>query len=228
MKTILIGLTALAMATAVDATTVVYTFGSPGGNLGATHTYTVGGLSLVATGYDNLGHTTALYGKNAGGDEIGLGMANDPTGNFEIHYKKGFVQLDVSLLAGKANLHTFTFSTNSTTNGEQWGVFASNTAGSYSGGPLLTGSTESTQTLNDVLGHRYYDFVEINHTAGQGDNFLITSFGVSTVPEPAGWAMMLIGLFAIGAAARARPRPARVRGRDKRSLPDSRARRTEV
>jgi hypothetical protein len=36
------------------------------------------------------------------------------------------------------------------------------------------------------------------------------TFNASAVPEPATWAMMLVGFGAIGAAARSRRRPAKV------------------
>ena len=202
MKKMLFALSAMAFATGAGATTVVYNFGSPGGNIGVSHTYTVSGLSIVATGYDQLGHKTALYGKHSGGDEVGLGLFNDR--DFEIAYLQGFVQLDINQLVGKVDLHHFKFATNSTTNGEKWGVYASNTAGSYTGATLITGTTESTQLLTDLVGHRYYDFVEINHTAHQGDNFLLKSFSVTAVPEPGAWAMMLTGMFGIGAVVRMR------------------------
>ncbi len=204
MKYFLLAACASTLATGAGATTTLFDLGVAHDNLGFSHTYTVGGLSLVATGYDNLGNKTALYGKHSGGNEVGLGLVNDPTGDFEIAYNHGFVQLDVSQLVGKVDLHKFKFATNSTTNGEEWGVYASNTAGSYSGGALITGVTQSTQVLTDLVGHRYYDFVEINHTAHQGDNFLLTSFSVTAVPEPSAWAMMLTGMFGIGAVARMR------------------------
>ena len=213
MKAILIGLSALMVAAGANAAVIDFDLGSAHDNLGPTHTYTVGGLSLKATGYDNVGATTDLFGKHNGGNEDGLGLANDPTGDKEIHFGSGFVQLDISQLIGKADTHVFKFETNSTTNGEEWAVFGSDTAGSYSGSPLLTGTGQTPQTLTDLVGHTYYDFVEINHTKGQGDNFLIESFSVTPVPEPATWAMLLAGVFGIGAVARSARRPARLAAR---------------
>ena len=60
-----------------------------------------------------------------------MGLANDPSQDNEIYYGKGFVQLDVSALWGLVSGITFT--TNSTTDGEQWSIFGSMVSGSYTG-----------------------------------------------------------------------------------------------
>ena len=95
-------------ATAADAA-VVFDFGvgpngvttsSWAGNQGQTHTYTASGLTIIASAFGPArnGAADQLYGKHSGGDENGLGMTNDPSGDHEIYYGKGFVQLDVSAL----------------------------------------------------------------------------------------------------------------------------------
>jgi hypothetical protein len=204
MKTILAAFAAGLVATSAGAVPLTFNFNVPSGNLGNSHTYTVAGLPIVASGFNESFAPTALFGKNAGGGEQGLGLVNDPTGENEIHFGKGFVQLDVTALFGKVKPSSVFFSTNSTTNGEQWGVYGSNTSGFYSGGPLATGSTQSTHLLPSFGSYKYYDFVEINHTPGQGDNILLHAVTAVTVPEPASWAMLVIGFGLTGALHRRR------------------------
>jgi hypothetical protein len=212
MNKVALALVVACVAAPASAATVTFNFGLPSGDLGTSHTYidAGSGLSIVATGYDATGKLTDLFGKNNGDDEVGLGLKNDPTGDNEIHFQSGFVQLDVSALIGKVKPMSTFFSTNSTTEGEEWGVYGSNTAGSFSGMPLLTGTTETVKPVPDLGMFKYYDFVEINHTMGQGDNFLVHQLTTMTtgVPEPATWATMLLGFFGLGARMRARRRQA--------------------
>jgi hypothetical protein len=200
-----VAMAALAMSTAANASTTL-SFGGPNINWGNTHTFTSGGLSVTASGFTAANAPTALYGKNGGGDEVGLGLNNDPSGDHEIYYGYGYVQIDVSALFGLVS--GITFSTNSTTDGEQWSIFGSNTAGSYSGLALLTGTNESTATLPNFGTYKYYDFVSTSQSGGK--NFLIKGFTLTAVPEPSTWAMMLLGFGLIGGALRYRTRPAHV------------------
>ena len=92
----LIAATALAGALAVSATAAnaavtVFDFGvGPNGvttsswqnNQGQTHTYTASGLSVTASAFGP--NSDQLFGKHSGGDENGLGMTNDPSGEDEI------------------------------------------------------------------------------------------------------------------------------------------------
>ncbi len=214
MKLAILAGAAVLAAGAANAA-VTFNFDSPTGNLGDTHTYTESGLSIVASGFSAKKsgmtlHPTALFGKQDGGDENGLGLNNDPTGDHEIHFGSGFVQLDVSDLFGKVNPNSVDFTAGSTTNGEEWEVFGSNTADSYSGAgpiePLLTGNYETPVALPDFGTFKYYDFVEKSDPGGQGDNFLISEITAvpTAVPEPATWAMMLVGFFGLGGVLRSR------------------------
>ena len=191
-------------ATAANATTV-FDFGvgpngvstsSWGGNQGVSHTYMASGLSVTATAYGS-GSGNQLYGKHSGGDENGLGMTNDPSGEHEIYYGKGFIQLDVSSLLGDALSLAF----GSTTDGEEWAVYGSNTADTI-GSEIGHGTTEGS--LNLTGGYKYYDVKSIQpaNQYGNGGNVLIKSLSVSAVPEPADWALMIGGVFAIGATLR--------------------------
>lgn len=184
---------------AYAATTI--NFGTPSGNLGTTETYTAGGFTIVASGFDQNNVATDLYGKNAGANEIGLGLANDPSGQHEIYFGKGFVQIDVSQLFGKVS--NISFFTNSTTQGEQWSIFGSNIAGSYSGPALLSGTNQSTANLPGFGSYKFYDFVSTSQSGGK--NFLLSGLTITAVPEPATWAMMLLGFGVMGFGLRRRP-----------------------
>ncbi len=151
MKRLAIALAALAASSAANAATTI-SFGGPNVNWGTSHVFTSGTLTITAKGFTAANAATALYGKNGGGDEIGIGLANDPSGDNEIYlYGGGYVQLDLSALFGKVT--NVKFSTNSTTGGEQWSIFGSNVSGSYSGLALLTGTNKifsAAPELRDV------------------------------------------------------------------------------
>ena len=207
--------TAAALPSNAEAAVVSFNFGSHTGNLGTTETYSVSGLTVTASGFSSPNHTTDLYGKSAGGDEVGLGLANDPSGDNEIYYGMGFVQLNVSNLVGKVDPNQVFFGTNSTTNGETWAVYGSNSSGSYSTSNLVaSGSTEGSHLLSGFGAYEYYDFVStgpaptFNRSTWRyntdGGNFLISNLSVAAVPEPATWAMMLMGFFGMGSLLRSR------------------------
>ena len=125
MNKILVAIAVLAVS-AVGAeanAAVTFKFSNPSGNLGVSHTYTVSGLSIIAKGFDQNNNPTALWGKNGGGNEDGLGLANDDTGDHEIEYLKGFVQLDVSGLFNKVVAGSTKFATNSTNGTASMRVF---------------------------------------------------------------------------------------------------------
>jgi hypothetical protein len=196
-----------AIATSASAAVVNFDFSaSPHqNNLGTTETYTVGGLTIVASGFTWFGNNpTDLYGKHSGGNENGLGLANDPSGDHEIYYHSGWVQLDLSQLVGKVINNTLQFGTNSTTEGEAWAVYGTNTAGSRTGSVLLaSGSNEGMHSLSGLGTYKYFDFVSTSYYGGK--NFLITNLSVtSAVPEPATWGMMILGFGGLGVMLRRR------------------------
>jgi PEP-CTERM motif len=204
---------------------IVFDFSTHPGNVGTSETYADSGapgtpLTVTAKGYDGAGVATALFGKNAGGDENGLGLTNDPTGDNEIALGKGFVQLDIgSFLPFASSLNTVAFFMNSTTEGETWNVFGSNADGAVPVGlGLISGSDELPHLLPNFGTYRYYDFYETSSSGGK--NVLLSKLTANVVgtpfdtpppvPEPATWAMMLLGFCGIGATMRRKTRGAKL------------------
>ena len=202
-KTVLAILLA-AGATAAQAT-VEIDFNNPSGNLGTnTYTYSNGGLSVTAIGEDSNGAAN-LYGKNLGGDEVGVGLATDPTNQNEIWTSPtqlGAVFLDVSSLLS-SGVTAAQFFMGSTTNGESWIVW-DNSGGSFA--QVLTGNTELTWAdLPDWGSASAYAFT----SGGSGQNVLLGGLSLTVgVPEPSTWAMMLLGFGAMGFALRRKRKPA--------------------
>ena len=200
MHKILIGLLAATCASAASAA-VQIDFNNPTGDIGTSHTYSNGGLSVTAYGLTYGFASTDLFGKNNGGDENGVGIANDPSGDHEIWdgiESGGFVFLDVSdLLANNVSEAQFTMG--STTNGEEWTIYGTN--GAFTS--LLTGDDEQWHDLPEWGSWYNYVFSATN----PGDNVLLSALSLTqSVPEPQTWAMMLVGFGAMGVAFRRRRR----------------------
>ena len=203
-------------ATSANAS-VVFNFGvgpngvstaSWGGNQGVSHAYTASGLTVTATAFGTAkdGVADQLYGKHSGGDENGLGMTNDPSGDNEIYYNKGFIQLDLSQLYGHIVAGSDFLSFGSSTQNEQWTIYGSNTAGVLGSTALpATKSFISSGGAENTLvqltgGYRYYDVVSTSTSGGK--NVLLRSLSVTATPEPGTWAMMMVGVFGIGSLLR--------------------------
>ena len=160
--------------------------------------------SITATGYtQNNGSTTALYYKTAGGDETGLGMNNDPSGDHEINGTQ-FIQLDfTALLTQYQNNSPYKLVSASTTigsvqGGESYAIFGSNAAGTEGTQIGSTGTSDGTVTLTLAQLNQYH-FISIASPAG---NVLIDALSASTsnsivtgTPEPGTWALMGSGLI---------------------------------
>jgi hypothetical protein len=203
-----LGIAAALMATAASAQT--FDFGSPANTSpGNDATFTSGIYSVTASGYSAPNTDAALYIKNLGGDEVGLGLTGDPSHQNEIYSganggAAGFIQLDVSDLLAIAS--GATFSMDSTTLGEQWAVYGSNTDGAGLG-VLVNSSSGSNDEGTHALGgwgtYDFYNFYSLGTNGTSFGNVLLSGFAVTpSVPEPATWAMMLLGFGGIGFAMR--------------------------
>ena len=179
-----------------QAATVTWSFNSPTGVLPTTQNYTSNGITITAAGFTGSFNATALYGKNASGDEKGLGLNNDPSGDHEIS-GTNLIRIDFTN-ARNAGITNFLFTMNSTTDGEDWRVLGSNTANTGLTS-LLTGSDENSHTLTGTAGAYKFYYFELENQYSC-DNVLLKSVGGMTaaVPEPSTWAMMIMGFAGVG------------------------------
>jgi hypothetical protein len=141
-----------------------------------------------------------LFGKNSGGDEVGLGLSNDPSGQNEIT-GLNIIRIDFSnvIMAGAVPF-SFDFQMNSTTgtvgaNIEAWAVWGSVFKDAFADPPLMIGTDEKENP-----GLQLFPFYYFGVFPGNSGNVLIASVSaeVPGVPEPSTWAMMLLGFAGLG------------------------------
>lgn len=183
-----------------------YAFGGLGGDLhSSTHTFapTSGsGPTITAYGFKpGPGSTVAsvnLYSKGSGvfpppNNESGLGLTNDGTGDGEIT-PGSFIELDL----GNLSISSLGIYTESTTNGEDWEIWGSNTAASAghsfsipasNAAGVLTGHTQGDQNVSSLAGDRYVFITSLN------GNVLLGGL-TATTPEPG--TASLLGLALVG------------------------------
>jgi hypothetical protein len=143
-----------------QATTYTFNWVTPANsntNVGLTESVTSNGITLVAYGLTAPADLTkaatagpALYAKNGGLGETGLGMAVDPEGDHEISAAlRDGIQIDFSDALAKLPNATVTMQVSSSQAGEGWKLYGSNTLYTvetssktlgFLGEPLLSGS----------------------------------------------------------------------------------------
>ncbi len=184
----LLFLAAFCAAATAQATTM-YSFDSPTGNLGISNTYTVNLLSITATAFTNMG-SVDLYGKANGGDENGLGLSNDSSGDREIT-PGSFIQLNLTNVLGDV---PFTITFGSSTGSDAWEIVQTNTAGTMAGGSvLLTGTNESGHTISPTD-----TYLDITATGGNILLATLTLGAGNAIPEPSAVVLLASGLILVG------------------------------
>jgi hypothetical protein len=196
----------VASAGATGAATITWNLNLPSGPLGTTQTYTAGGITITAAGFSGILQLgtdvpdVTLFGKNNGGDEVGLGLSNDPSGQNEIT-GLNIIRIDFrnAIMAG-AQPFSFDFQMNSTTgtvgaNIEAWAVWGSFLQSGFAGPPLMTGTDETEHS-----GLQLFPFYFFTVFPGNSGNVLIANVSaeIPGVPEPSIWAMMLLGFAGLG------------------------------
>jgi hypothetical protein len=177
----------LAVAGVASASTsFTWTFSGSNTDLGTTSVFSNNGVSITASGFTTNNTPGDLYGKNLGGNEVGLGLVNDPTGNDEIYYTSNaattdFIQLNLTNVYAQG-ISNLKISMGSSTSGETWAVYQTNTNGLLPGGTaLLTGTNEGIlDSISPTL--KYLDII-VTAPSPHG-NVLLYQLSGST-PEPA-------------------------------------------
>src|SRR5262245_20886946 len=121
LMAVAVGAAAVLSAGATRAATITWNLNLPSGLLGTTQNYTAGGVASTPAGFSSIPQmgvnipNVMRFGKNNGGDEVGLGLPNDPSGQNEIT-GLNIIRIDFSnaIMAG-ALPDSFDFQMNSTT-----------------------------------------------------------------------------------------------------------------
>jgi VPDSG-CTERM motif len=194
LRIIIIALGGIGVMLAGQANAVTFTFQENGSNvnLGATSIFSQGGLSLTASGFLTAGGSTALYAKNLGFAETGLGLARDPSGDNEIT-TDDFVQLTLPTTP-PSTLNMVVAA--SVQPGESALVYFTTISGSLTGATLIGTITTEGGSITIPAGDQI-GFLDI--TAGS-HNVLLKSvtFTPTTVPDT-GSTLALLGMALVGA-----------------------------
>lgn len=174
----------LALASPASATTINWNFGEHGfGALPNVQAFDAGGFFLSARGFDGSDNGTALFSKNGGAGEVGLGLVDDPSHEDEIT-GKNFIQLNMDGL--RTLLTNFKFSMDSVDNQEGWAVFGSNDAHPFQFTLLASSVGFGDNGVHGLAdGWDNYNFFYSGGATG-GSNVLLHSFSadVQAVPGP--------------------------------------------
>ena len=188
-----------ALASPASAATITWNFGEHGfGALPNVQQFDTGGFFLSARGFDPSDNGTALFSKNGGTGEVGLGLVDDPSHEGEIT-GNNFVQLNMDGL--RSSLTNFTFSMNSVDNAEGWKVFGSNDDHPFQFTLLASSSGLLDNAIHGLPdGWDNYNFFYSGGATGSS-NVLLHSFSadIQAVPIPAVGAGLpgVIGAFSL-------------------------------
>jgi PEP-CTERM motif len=191
-------------ASSAQAATIIWNLDSPAGVLPlAGQSYTAGGVTISAAGFLNANFSSPnlqLFGKTGGGDETGLGSNVDPSGENELNGSQ-WIQINFTA-ARAAGVTGFDFVMDSTTGTEAWRVFGSNSATSLGSQIMSPGGIGNDEGVTHDFTGTDGAFAFYNFQATAGNVLVASVSGVSAVPEPSTWAMMLIGFAGLGFAFR--------------------------
>ena len=186
IKSFLTVLTVAVLGMSAQAITINFQSNGTSQSLGSSSVFSFTGGSLTAYASSGISMNN-LYAKSAGGDETGLGLTSDPTGDHEIS-GSFYIQLLASSGAAISSV-----SIGSATSPDVAQVYVSTALGSL--GTFLA-STNADGTIS--IPAQYQTGYYINIASG-GGNVLLDSATVGSVPD-GGSTLVLLGssLAAIG------------------------------
>jgi hypothetical protein len=182
MKSTILLMSLAAMAMSLPAATINF---SGGGLLGTSNTYG----PVTATGYLSNLNTGALFGKgvlNGTGSEDGLGLNADSDHEID---GTDFIQLDISGLSGAIQIAL------SSTGGDTWAVFGSNTLGTLGATNLASGGSDdgSFVTVTNATSWHYLDVKAVTN------DVLLQRLSYTTpIPEPGTLGIVGLGGLVVG------------------------------
>jgi hypothetical protein len=183
---------ACVMAPAAFANTITWDFATtPNASLGSTtHTYTEGGISIIATGSQD------LYYKVGGGDETGLGLVGESDHE---------IDADQSIVLNLGGLFSKDVTGLTLTLGSIQEKEFGNVCDAYADCITFNSSVDSTPVsimplYSDMVSHGALNG-QLTVTGGPGD-VLINQLQATTVPEPSSLLLMGSGVLAMAGVVR--------------------------
>jgi hypothetical protein len=186
----------LGLCTFANAATQTWDFSSPSGTLGVSQTYTStpGSIQIVAYGFNGTptakGTATALFGKNLGGTENGLGTNLGTDNEIDLSH---FVELDLHNLIGLS----LNLGINSLQGPDMYDVFSSNALnGTFN---LIPPANRTATSFGPLAITSANDFLAVSATAADVliSGASTTSGSGSPTPEPRFYGIVLAGLLGL-------------------------------